>query len=74
MSEIILSLIICSVCCMLIGGIIAFTHAVKLARDKRILERELQSYLQTRKAESRMTKEDAPTESKSMAHKEGMIT
>jgi len=74
MSEIILTLIICSACCILIGGIIAATHAAKLARGKRILERELQSYLQTRKVESRMTKEDAPTKSKAMAHKEGMIT
>ena len=74
MFKIILTLIICSVCCVLIGGIIAAIHAAKLARGKRILEKELRAYLQTRKVESRMANRDAATESKAMTHKEGMIT
>ena len=73
MSDILLTLIICSVCCVLIGGIIAAVYAVKLARSKRILKNELRAYLQMNVAESRMKKEDAAMDSGEMTHKKGMI-
>lgn len=73
MSDILLTLIICSACCVLIGGIITALYIVKLARGKRVLKNELRAYLEIRNTESRMAKEGGATESKVTTQKEGMI-
>ena len=73
LSDILLPLIICSAFCVLIGVIIAIVYAVKLARGKRILEKELWSYVQINKSELRVKEEDTATESRATTHNERTI-